>query len=136
MAMSGTNAEGLNIYGVMDATGMTYRMIDYLDREGIVTPRLSPAKGTGNGSRLWGSEQLRILCFVAVLRAHGATHHTLIPAIRNVADLDYQIWRQQVIVTAAGDIVPLTTPGIHGWLVDLDECRQGSVVRQELAAVG
>ncbi len=61
---------GLSSRQVMEATGLTYRQLDYWDRSGIVSPSLGKANGSGS-NRLWSETDVRHLRIVGVMMSLG-----------------------------------------------------------------
>jgi DNA-binding transcriptional MerR regulator len=124
--------EPLTTGEVLEQTNMTLRRLDYLVRSAVISPRV-PATGSGT-QRKWAPEQVRVLRFIQVLRAHGADYDTLRPAVREAERLNPDVWTARVLVTLDGRITTLLGGDSNGWVVDLAHCRDRVTVGGELVA--
>lgn len=107
---------------VVEATGLTYRQVDYLARTDVLRPSAADAAGSGS-RRLYDEDDLAVLHVVAVLCRLGARHDALRTAVvhlRLLRDLDD--WTGSVLVSEDGHVYAgANTPGSGaGWYVDLD----------------
>ncbi len=114
-------------------TGVTYRMLDYWVRVGVITP-IVEAKGSGT-SRRFAPGQLPILRLLAKVREFGAPQDTLAGLSRHARLLDPPAWGQRVLVTFDGVILPRWSD-VDGYLVDLASCvRPDELPERTLASV-
>lgn len=101
---------------VCDATGLTFRILDYWDRTGVL-PAEVPAVGSGS-RRMYSAESIDVARVLGVLAAHGALGDTLRPAEAGIRQVLAEDGLTGVIYIGLGGQVSrmvLTA----GWAIDL-----------------
>lgn len=105
-------------------TGITYRIVDYWDRTGVLTPA-RPAGGSGT-QRGYTNDQVRIGRALRRLRLLGASVAVLravVSQLQAAIDND-EAWPTWVAVDHTGRFCGKTIPPEGGWLLTLGAAQE------------
>lgn len=103
---------------VMEATGASYRIVDYWARNGVLTPSVAEACGSGSRRR-FSALDVEVARVLLVLGAHGATGPSLRPAAEGLRQVLADEGLTGVVYITVGGQVSRMVLGA-GWAVDLD----------------
>lgn len=99
------------------ATGLTYRIVDYWSRVGVLTA--SGAEGAGSGSqRLWTDEDVEIARVLNRLRLLDMPTGTLRTVGEHLRDAHPQVWPERALIDRYGTFHP-PTADVDGWLISV-----------------
>lgn len=115
-----STVQGIGAKEFARCCGVSYRVVDYWDRTGVLRPSLHPARGSGS-QRRYSADDARLGRALGVLARYGAAG----PALRRAAaELDrIGSWTGHVYVDAAGAIHLAMSEG-GAWCLDLTWCQR------------
>lgn len=124
--------DGISADELCRRVGVTYRVLDYWCRTGVLTPVVRGRAGPG-GQRRFSAHDVRLAHVLDMLRRAGATTDVLAGVARQCADVE--LAGGVLAVSPAGDCCWDRPPaGACWWTVDLDRLSGGRFPAAALAA--
>ena len=110
--------EGIPTEELARRAGLSYRIVDYWVRQGVLRPSVAHGDGTGT-KRRFSDRDVRLATLLNQLRAMGARIDTLRAVARNV--IGDPLYEGVVHVSPLGDVswAPETPPWPCWWAVDV-----------------